>query len=183
MMETPSDTAEATSVYDQLEDDQWTREDGPSETPAVADVIETDGSPEATPDEGGTTIPVDAPAGSDVYVSMDVVGELENGDVVVGSSAQFMATPPTTAEPATASGHSSGRGAVSTSSSTPTVSGRRGRRRPGASGRIRGRRSCGRTARRRPTSNVSPAVKPSCSVSTIGTTFPPVTGPRRCGET
>jgi hypothetical protein len=42
-----------------------------------------------THDEGWTTIPVDAPAASDVYVSMDVVGELENSDVVVGSSAQF----------------------------------------------------------------------------------------------
>ena len=88
-METSSDTAEATSVYDQLEDDQWTRADGAGETPAVAEVIETDGSPAATPDDGGTTIPVEAPAGSAVSVSMDVVGELENGDVVVGSSAQF----------------------------------------------------------------------------------------------
>ena len=88
-METPTDMAEATSVYDQLEDDQWTREDRAGETPAVAEVIETDVSPEATPDDGGTTIPVDVPAESDVYVSMDAVGELENGDGVVGSSAQF----------------------------------------------------------------------------------------------
>jgi len=115
-METPTETAETSSVYDQLEDDQWTRGDGAGETPAVADVIETDASPEATPDDGGTTIPVDAPAASDVSVSMDVVGELENGDVVVGSSAQFNGDATTTAEPVTVSGRSSGRGGVSTSS-------------------------------------------------------------------
>ena len=83
-METPTDMAEATSVYDQLEDDQWTRKDGAGEMPAVAEGIVTDALPEATPNDGGTTIPVDAPAGLDVYVSMDAVGELENGDVVVG---------------------------------------------------------------------------------------------------
>jgi len=116
MMETLSEMAAATSVYDQLEDDQWMRAEGAGETPAVADVIETDASPEATPDEGGTTIPVNAPAGSAVYVSMDVVGELENGDVVVGSSAQFNGDATTTAEPVTVSGRSSGRGGVSTSS-------------------------------------------------------------------
>ena len=88
-METMNTNDESSTVYDQLEDDQWTREDGPSETPAVAEVIETDASPEATPEEGGTTIPVEAPTGSDVYVPMDAVGELENGDVVVGSSTQF----------------------------------------------------------------------------------------------
>jgi hypothetical protein len=89
-METQREADEATSVYNQLDDGQWTREDG-AETPAVADVIETteSGGGRATPEDGGTIIPVESPAASDVYVSMDAVGELETGDVVVGSSAQF----------------------------------------------------------------------------------------------
>lgn len=90
-----SDTDATQSVYNSLDDEQWQRDDRP-ETPAVADVLEVpadtsgdDAGERATPDDGGTRIPVDSPAASDVYVPMETIGELENGDVVVASSAQF----------------------------------------------------------------------------------------------
>lgn len=96
-MATNPETDATHSVYNDLEDDQWSRTGRP-ETPAVADVMEVppvdsdsaagDGE-RGTPEAGGTRIPVDSPAASDVYVPMETIGELETGDVVVASSAQF----------------------------------------------------------------------------------------------
>ncbi|MFT4882976.1 MAG: hypothetical protein ACI8U4_000474 [Natronomonas sp.] len=82
-------------TYANVDESQWNqtpaRKVGADDTQADEEPMVTDADDEMAPDEGGTIVQAETPAGADVSVQMNATGRTERGDIVVRSAGQMNA--------------------------------------------------------------------------------------------